>query len=122
MWSAGQKEPSMTRSPRSTRLPVIPPALDRPAPPDTRAVLTELQALGARWATGDDAGLSRRGGAGPSDHTALVFDGQTVMVPIHTRAAERSPYVVRAGVTGAVLERDGELLGEVRFPSPPRFY
>jgi radical SAM protein (TIGR04043 family) len=106
-------------------LPVVQPAPDRPDVRDvrdTRAVLTELQALGARWATGDDPGVSRKGGAGPSDHTALVFDGETVMVPIHTRAAERSPYVVRAGATGAVLERDGELLGEVRFPSPPRFY
>jgi radical SAM protein (TIGR04043 family) len=106
-------------------LPVVQPAPDRPDVRDvrdTRAVLTELQALGARWATGDDPGVSRKGGAGPSDHTALVFDGETVMVPIDTRAAERSPYVVRAGATGAVLERDGELLGEVRFPSPPRFY
>lgn len=114
---------------------------------DTRGVLTELQALGARWvrdaatvdlgdqrhplrpggevagAGGEIAGLSRRGGAGPSDHKAIVFDEQTVMVPIHTHAAARSPFVVRVGADGgAALERDGERLGPVRFPAVPRFY
>lgn len=107
----------MTQAMRSIRprLPVVQPA------PDTRSILTELQAVGARWAL-DDTGLSRKGGAGPSDHKALVFDGQTVMVPIHTRAAEHSPYVVRSGAAGAILERDGAPIGPVRFPDTPRFY
>jgi radical SAM protein (TIGR04043 family) len=90
---------------------------------EPRFVLTELQALGARWLAADGPGLSRIGGAGPSDHKAIVFAGHTVMVPIHTSAAERSPYTLRTVATGAaVLERDGSPLGEVSFPSTPRFY
>jgi radical SAM protein (TIGR04043 family) len=86
-------------------------------------VLTELQALGARWVGADGPGVSRKGGAGPSDHTAVVFGGQTTMVPIHTSVAERSPYVLRAldGARG-VLEHEGVPLGEVAFPAAPRFY
>jgi hypothetical protein len=51
----------MTRS-----LPVLPSSLDAD-------LLTELQVLGARWADADGPAVSRRGGAGPSDHTAIVF-------------------------------------------------
>lgn len=98
-------------------LSVLSPAPER----DASGLLTELQALGVRWAL-DDTGLSRRGGAGPSDHKALVLGGETVMVPIHTHGAAHSPFVVRPGATGAVLERDGEPLGPVSFPEPPRFY
>lgn len=110
----------MTRS-----LPIL-KTTDQPAHPpghDSRDILTELQALGARWALDDGPGVSRKGGAGPSDHTALVFDGTTVMVPIHTRAAEHSRYVLRTGSDGTpLLERDGAPLGPVRFPRTPRFY
>ncbi|MEK6298668.1 MAG: radical SAM protein, partial [Paraburkholderia tropica] len=38
-------------------------------------LLTELQSSGLRLAAPDAAGLSRRGGAGPSDHKAVVIDG-----------------------------------------------
>ncbi len=90
---------------------------------EPRFALTELQALGARWLGADGPGLSRIGGAGPSDHKAIVFAGHTVMVPIHTSAAQRSPYTLRAQSAGtAVLERNGLPLGEVSFPSTPRFY
>jgi radical SAM protein (TIGR04043 family) len=90
---------------------------------EPRVTLTELQALGARWIGTDGPGLSRKGGAGPSDHKAIVFAGQTTMVPIHTSAAASSPYVLRAcGPEAAVLEYDGVAVGDVTFPSPPRFY
>src|SRR5258708_21516678 len=90
---------------------------------EPRFALTELEALGARWLGADGPGLSRIGGAGPSDHKAIVFAGHTVMVPIHTSAAQRSPYTLRAQAAGtAVLERNGLPLGEVSFPSTPRFY
>jgi radical SAM protein (TIGR04043 family) len=90
---------------------------------ETRFVLTELQALGARWAGEHGPGVSRRGGAGPSDHTPVVFAGQTTMIPIHTSPSERSPYVIRALEGGrGVLEWDGVALGEVTFPPSPRFY
>ncbi len=69
---------------------------------DSVAVLTELQSLGARWVSSDGPGLSRTGGAGPSDHKALVLGGETLMVPIHTNAAEELsvpplPYAPRGG-------------------------
>jgi radical SAM protein (TIGR04043 family) len=100
-----------------TSLPLLLPS------PSARQALTELQALGARFIGEAGVGLSRKGGAGPSDHKAIVFDGQTVMVPIHTTAARRSPYVLRAsGSNRAVLERSGVRLGDVTFPEPPRFY
>jgi radical SAM protein (TIGR04043 family) len=100
-----------------TSLPLLLPS------PSARQALTELQALGARFMGEAGVGLSRQGGAGPSDHKAIVFDGQTVMVPIHTSAARRSPYVLRAaGASRAVLERNGVRLGDVEFPEPPRFY
>ncbi len=87
------------------------------------ALLTELQALGARWVSQDGTGLSRIGGAGPSDHKALVLAGETLMIPIHTTIAASSPYAIRASGPGTgVLERDGRRIGEVTFPTPPRFY
>ena len=87
------------------------------------ALLTELQALGARWVSQDGPGLSRTGGAGPSDHKALVLAGETLMIPIHTTAAAASPYAIRTSGPGTgVLERDGLFVGEVTFPATPRFY
>jgi radical SAM protein (TIGR04043 family) len=87
------------------------------------ALMTELQSLGARWVSADGPGLSRAGGAGPSDHKALVLGGETLMVPIHTAASAASPYAIRASGQGrGVLERNGERIGDVSFPTPPRFY
>ena len=67
---------------------------------------------------------SRRGGAGPSDHKAVIVNGRTVMVPIHTTAAHESPYLAgRPGPDGlAVIERDGVAVGRLSFPNQPRFY
>jgi radical SAM protein (TIGR04043 family) len=98
-------------------LPLLQPS------PSGRQLLTELQALGARFIGDAGSGLSRKGGAGPSDHKAIVFDGHTVMVPIHTALSLASPYSLRAtGPDRAVLERSGVRLGDVTFPEPPRFY
>ncbi|MGB0213709.1 MSMEG_0568 family radical SAM protein, partial [Algiphilus sp.] len=66
----------------------------------------------------------RRGGAGPSDHKAVTVDGQTVMVPVHSSSAAVSPF--EAGASGAdgraVLTRDGVRVGDISFPTAPRFY
>lgn len=69
-------------------------------------------------------GLSRIGGAGPSDHKAITIDQQTIMVPIFTHSSEVSPYSARMHSTGAgaTLERDGVAICEVSFPPTPRFY
>ncbi len=95
-------------------------------------LLSDLQARGARWDNGTSPGLSRVGGAGPSDHKAIKLGGQVIMVPIHTGHALQSPYSFRslqgakeddkASGGEAVLLRDNEPLARVRFPTAPRFY
>jgi radical SAM protein (TIGR04043 family) len=85
---------------------------------------SELQALGMRWVDPDGPGLSRHGGAGPSDHKAVTLGSETVMVPIFTQTAHASRYsaVVRAGAETATLLRDGSPVAEIGFPRSPRFY
>jgi radical SAM protein (TIGR04043 family) len=101
----------------TTSLPMLRPSRD------SLALLTELQALGARWISPDGPGLSRAGGAGPSDHKAIVVAGETLMIPIHTAAAAASPYAIRtSGLRRGVLEREGVFVDDVTFPTPPRFY
>jgi radical SAM protein (TIGR04043 family) len=101
----------------ATSLPMLRPSHE------AVAVLTELQSLGARWFDPEGPGLSRTGGAGPSDHKAIVIDGQTLMVPIHTSAAASSPFRIRASGHGqGILERYGASIADVTFPTPPRFY
>jgi radical SAM protein (TIGR04043 family) len=102
-------------------LPIVPTAASLALRPE---LLSELQAYGLRWIDPVGPGLSRVGGAGPSDHKAVTFASQTVMVPIFTHAAARSPFsaVVAAGATSAMLHRDGVPVGELTFPRAPRFY
>jgi radical SAM protein (TIGR04043 family) len=87
-------------------------------------LLSELQAFGVRWVDPNGPGLSRSGGAGPSDHKAITLDHQTIMVPILNHASAKSPYAahVSAGGRGATLFRAGEPLAELTFPQQPRFY
>jgi radical SAM protein (TIGR04043 family) len=87
-------------------------------------VLAELQTLGVRWHSPTGPGLSRAGGAGPSDHKAIVLGGHTLMVPIFTHASLSSPFLARvdAGGRSAILTRQGQFIGEIGFPSTPRFY
>jgi radical SAM protein (TIGR04043 family) len=87
-------------------------------------LLSELQSLGLRMLDEADSAVSRRGGAGPSDHKALSIMGTTVMVPIHTRPAHHSPFTATVpGTDGrAMLYRDGELEAPIVFPRQPIFY
>jgi radical SAM protein (TIGR04043 family) len=104
---------------RSLRIvPTAPSTAPRPE------LLSELQAYGVRWIDPSGPGLSRIGGAGPSDHKAITVASQTVMVPIFTHATAESPYsaVVGGGGASAILHRDGVAIGELTFPRTPRFY
>ena len=89
-----------------------------------RTLMTELQSLGLRLADNGAGADGRRGGAGPSDHKAVTISGRTLMVPIYTGSAARSPFAAGPpdprGV--APLSRDGVLVGEISFPPQPRFY
>ena len=87
-------------------------------------LLTELQSFGMRLTDDGNTASSRRGGAGPSDHKAIRFAGQTIMVPIHTSLAKHSPFAASPpddnGAT--TLLRDGVAVGRIAFPRQPRFY
>ncbi|MGZ9709708.1 MSMEG_0568 family radical SAM protein [Glaciimonas sp. GNP009] len=87
-------------------------------------LITELQSLGLRLNDPNAGAASRRGGAGPSDHKAVVVDGHTVMIPVHTASAWSSPFVAAPlGPDGtSALLRDGISVGVISFPRQPRFY
>jgi len=93
-------------------------------PPSSREIVTELQSLGLRLGDPDVGIASRRGGAGPSDHKAVVLDGTTIMVPVLTGHARFSPFRAAppdaAGTT--ILERDGVPVATISFVAKPRFY
>jgi radical SAM protein (TIGR04043 family) len=83
-----------------------------------------LQSFGVRLVDPKAGSVSRRGGAGPSDHTPFTIDGATVMVPVHNAPAFESPYLVeKPDARGnSRISRDGVILGNVSFPTRPRFY
>lgn len=86
-------------------------------------ILTELQSYGLKLidVTGSPG---RKGGAGPSDHKAVTLDGTTVMVPIYTSTAARSPYsaTLEPETNRATLFFDNQALTLITFPKTPRFY
>jgi radical SAM protein (TIGR04043 family) len=90
----------------------------------TEQLINELQSHGVRLVDPRAGHESRRGGAGPSDHKAMTIDGMTVMVPVHTAPAFDSPYVVEQpdALGRSRISRDGIPLGDVSFPTRPRFY
>jgi radical SAM protein (TIGR04043 family) len=102
-------------------LPIAPTASSPALRPE---LVSELQAYGLRWLDPRGPGLSRVGGAGPSDHKAVTVANHTVMVPIFTHASAQSPYsaVVSEDESFATLRRDGIAIGEVAFARTPRFY
>lgn len=90
----------------------------------TEQLINELQSFGVRLVDPSAGHESRRGGAGPSDHKAMTIEGMTVMVPVHTAPAFASPYVVEKpdALGRSSIRRDGVTLGNVSFPTRPRFY
>ena len=85
---------------------------------------TDLQTYGLRLEDPSVGVQSRRGGAGPSDHKAVVVDGQTVMIPVHTHTAWDSPYVAsKPDAHGkSELRKNGIPIAVIDFPKPPKFY
>lgn len=119
---------------QNLHLPVLPANANTPhaasstSQPLNPALYSELQARGVRWSAELDPGVSRLGGAGPSDHRAIQIAGQTLMVPVFTRGAASSPYRVEPlasrdlSAGDALLTRDGLPISVVRFPPVPKFY
>lgn len=86
-------------------------------------ILTELQSFGLNLT--DTLGApGRKGGAGPSDHKAVTLDGTTVMVPIYTNTAARSPYsvTVEPDTNRGMLFCEDQALTPIHFPQTPQFY
>ncbi len=89
--------------------------------------MTELQSHGLRLADPGAANggvASRKGGAGPSDHKAVVVDGHTIMVPVHTSSAWASPFVAQApNAQGRSTVMRGAIpIAQISFPASPKFY
>lgn len=86
-------------------------------------LVTELQSRGVRLQSPDQEHVSRRGGAGPSDHQAMVIDGETLMVPVYTQSAWASPFSLETGPDGrARLLRDAIPMADITFARTPQFY
>src|SRR3981081_1572841 len=87
-------------------------------------LLSELQTHGLRLVDASVGASSRVGGAGPTDHKAVTVLGTTIMVPVHTRTAARSPYLAASPDSRglSVLLEDGRAVCEISFPPQPKFY
>jgi radical SAM protein (TIGR04043 family) len=86
-------------------------------------LITELQSQGLKLLDKDIGIPGRKGGAGPSDHKAVMIDGTTVMVPIYTGTAARSPYTAETLPNGETLLKHSEtILAPIHFPRQPQFY
>ncbi len=87
-------------------------------------LITELQTYGLQWIEPGQDGMSRKGGAGPSDHKAVTIDNTTVMVPVFTNSAARSSYtaVLDTIPDRAILQFQGQEIATISFPQRPRFY
>ncbi len=86
-------------------------------------LITELQSQGLKLTEAGVGAKGRKGGAGPSDHKAVTIEGTTVMVPIYTGTAARSPYTaIVDSPNQATLRLDDEALASITFPNAPQFY
>jgi radical SAM protein (TIGR04043 family) len=87
-------------------------------------LIAELQSHGLRLVDSDIGAAGRKGGAGPSDHKAVTVEGTTVMVPIYTGSAARSPYSLQLSPERdrGTLLLDDRPIAPLQFPDRPRFY
>ena len=93
-------------------------------PLSSQRLITDLQAKGLNLATEATGAAGRKGGAGPSDHKAVTIGETTVMVPVYTSGAAKSPYGVESDrTTGqSYLTRNNRILTRLNFPQQPKFY
>ena len=86
-------------------------------------LITDLQTNGLRLVE-ETGAAGRKGGAGPSDHKAVTVEGTTVMVPIYTGTAARSPYTATldAATEEVMLHCNDEAIAPIAFPQTPKFY
>ena len=96
---------------------------------DQRKLITDLQSQGLKLIDCDVGAASRKGGAGPTDHKAVIINGTTVTIPVHTNAAAQSNYSLEDFHPQSVnrdrsyvLAKSGEGIAEIKFPPQPKFY
>lgn len=86
-------------------------------------LITDLLTQGVQVVNPQQEHASRHGGAGPSDHQAMSIDGVTVMVPIYTHTAHRSPWLVKHEASGVSrLYNQSIPVREISIARKPRFY
>lgn len=91
-------------------------------------LITELQTQGLRLSRPEQRHMSRRGGAGPSDHQAVTIDNVTVMVPIYSESVWESPFSVQTTPEGDHIVKDSHTteqlipLKDISFTGQPQFY
>ncbi len=89
-------------------------------------LVTELQSHGLRLTSADQRHVSRRGGAGPSDHQAITVNDTTIMVPIYSESTWTSPFSMETTEQGdrIIYNKNDNLipLKEVTFTQEPHFY
>lgn len=85
-------------------------------------LLSELQCNGLKWE--GDVGLSRKGGAGPSDHKALSLQGHTMMIPVLNLAAQDSPYTAKQehNTDNVIVFKNKVQVATLSAPTRPKFY
>ncbi|QQD17214.1 MSMEG_0568 family radical SAM protein [Spongiibacter nanhainus] len=88
----------------------------------TQQLITDLQTRGLRLNGKRGDHLTRRGGAGPSDHQAVQVGDSTVMVPIYSDEAWQSPYSIGDEDSGPALHKDGIPVADITFVHTPSFY
>ncbi|MBX2811042.1 MAG: MSMEG_0568 family radical SAM protein [Myxococcales bacterium] len=100
------------------------PRTAKPLSSNEHELMLELQSNGLQLVDALEGAPSRRGGAGPSDHKAVLVGGRPIMVPVHTSTALSSPFVALSpDISGeSKVFKDGVEVGRVRFPTSPRFY
>lgn len=86
--------------------------------------LTEIQAQGIRWVEPTESGVSRIGGAGPTDHKAINFDSQTSMIPVFNEQVEHSRYKAEhdANQNQVLIFENEKLIDTASLPAKPKFY
>ncbi|KAA1243132.1 MSMEG_0568 family radical SAM protein [Aquimarina sp. RZ0] len=86
-------------------------------------LLNEIQTQGIRLEGISDL-TTREGGAGPTDHKAVTIFDSTIMIPVFSQSAKKSPFTVsspsRMGY--ASLKKNEKIITTIRFIGEPKFY
>ena len=88
-------------------------------------LIADLQSRGVRLVSAEQEHVSRRGGAGPSDHQVMVVGGTPVMVPVYTQPVMQSPFSLdqdKENPLRSSLLSDGIPVADITFAAEPNFY